>query len=276
MKIYKQSQAVQPLRLANRPLPLGEPTDDSANCTLIVGLDILEFLAARQQPATVMDICERLQMTGSAVYRSLKALEARGYICWTQDKKRYLYTGRPFQLRTTAPSTHRLLTHAGPIMQSLSEAIRQSCNIALPTGQDMQVVAQQETPAAFGVTVPLGYVYDIPNSAPGIVFAAFATKTAANDKPQHLPSSLPPQAWSSLEDAITTTLDRGVARLENALLPDVTDLSCPVYENGEFVAALTVPFLQMRSGTSMTWCLAALQSAAEELSRSLRGGDLVA
>lgn len=243
---------------------------------LATGLDILEYLANCQHPATLAAISEKLNVTGVVVNRSISVLEDRGYVVRNHATKSYEGTGKLLKLQSALAKPHQLLKHAGRIMQGLSEHISQSCNIAIASEGDIQVIAQQAPPSPFCITVPVGYRYDMVNTAPGLAFIAFACQADVNRWPGQTSPVVNAREWSALRQAVETTAERGFAQAENPLLPAVTDLSCPVCQDGLFVAILTVPFIQTSGSASLGWSIAALQMSAELLSESLRGDSLVA
>jgi DNA-binding IclR family transcriptional regulator len=244
--------------------------------TLATGLDILEYLANCQHPATLAAISEELNVTSAVINRSISVLEDRGYIVRNDVTQSYEWTGKLPTLQSTPAKSNQLLRHAGRIMQDLCGHISQSCNIAVVSEGDIQVIAEQASPGPFCINVPVGYRYDMVNSAPGLAFIAFASHADTARWPGQASDVVNAQAWSSLRKAVDTTAERGFAQAENPLIPDITDLSCPVYQDGRFVAVLTVPFLQTSGSASLGWSIAALQMAAELLSESLHGDSLVA
>ncbi|MGA9657983.1 MAG: hypothetical protein WBQ60_02635, partial [Asticcacaulis sp.] len=84
------------------------------------------------------------------------------------------------------------------------------------------------------------------------------------------------QQWLAAKAEIRKTAEAGYAKVINPYLPDVTDLSCPVFHNGQFAAALTLPYIKTHKGPHLIWCLAALQRAAEDIHTSLKREILVA
>ena len=250
-------------------------SDKTLGHALATGLDILEYLANCQHPATLAAISKELQVTDAVVNRSIALLEDRGYVVRNAAQS-YERTGKLPEPRSLPAVSLQLLTHAQPIMRDLCEHISQSCNIALPSETDLQVIAYQESPAAFSISVPIGYRYDIPDTAAGLAFVAFGGHATPGRWPEQTSAILDAQAWSSLRNAVQTAAERGFAQVENPFFPDITDLSCPVYQDGRFVAVLTVPFMQTSGSANLGWSIAALQMAAERLSQSLQGNSLVA
>lgn len=284
MSVHKGKRAMKNDKATRRPRslrPVGpaakpQPSANNTNCTLATGLDILEYLVNCQHPAPLAAISEGLKVTDAVVNRSISVLEDRGYVIRDAATQSYQSTRKLRDLRPPLPVSHRLVAHARPIMRDLCARISQSCNIALPSGADLQVVAQQESPGAFSINVPIGYRYDIPDSGPGLAFIAFSGQTNPARWPDQTSVVVDAQEWSLLRNAVQNTAERGFAQVGNTLLSDVTDLSCPVYQDGRFVAVLSVPFIETKGGASLGWSVAALQMAAELLSQSLHGDSLVA
>jgi hypothetical protein len=199
--------------------------------SLMLGLDILEYLAAGATPKGVSDIARHMNAPRLQVFRAIKALERLGYVARGTVRGAYVTTSRLYELGLNAPFIQDLLERARPVMQALSEEARQSCNLAVPFGRHLTVVLQTESPGAFSINVPTGYRYDSPSSAPAI--ACFALTRS------------PVQAASVLEG--------------------VTDLSCPIMDNGTVTAVLTIPYVRTSESLPVDRCSRALQQAAMTL-----------
>lgn len=258
--------------LANETTPSArEPSD-----ALKVGLEILEYISKGPKLTTRSSIAAALNIPNSTVYRSMMVLERKGYISRTGPQEAYETTGKLWLLQSTAPAHQRLLNRARSVMKALSEDVAQSCNLAIPALPHMQVVSQQESSGPYGISVPVGFKYQIPNSAPGIAFAAF-TKSFDPARCQTVDGGvIQAQQWSALKKAAQKAYEVGFAQAENPYLPDVVDLACPIFDGGQFVAALTVPYIKSVGGMSQVWCLAALQEAVERLNNTLMTDTRVA
>ena len=243
---------------------------------LIVGLEILEYLANCQGPATLSSLSTTLSISYASIRRSILILEQRGYVVQAWAAGAYEGTGKLSCFQSTEQSHQRLLGHARPIMQSLSDRTSQACNLAIPSSLDMRVVAQQASSGPFGINVPLNFRYDIPASAPGLAFAAFTKNSDPARWPEGLSIVVDAHQWTPLKNLVQKTAEVGYAQVVNPHLPDVIDLSCPIFDNGQFVAALTVPYIKTKGGTDLNWCLATLQMAAEHLNETLSSDALVA
>ncbi|CAL4869781.1 hypothetical protein MMA231_04073 (plasmid) [Asticcacaulis sp. MM231] len=271
MRSQNNVRRSEPTSLTAPVLPKSASTGSRG---LTLGLKVLEHLATCETPATQQTIASALKISGSSVYRSMVVLEQRGYVARIGKDGAYATTRKLFHIQSTADTHQRLLSHAQPIMCTLSESISQSCNLSIPIAADMQVVSHQESSGPYGINVPIGFRYDIPNSAPGLAFTAFMKHSDPASWPQGLSTTIDAQ-WTSLKKTVQAATEAGFTKVANPYLPDVIDLSCPIFDKSRFVAALTVPYIKTSTSPSLTWCLAALQQAAERLNASLQSEALV-
>jgi DNA-binding IclR family transcriptional regulator len=243
---------------------------------LVIGLNILEYMAMCDGPMTQSKLAAALNISPSSIYRSILVLEHRGYLVRTGENGAYARTGKLCDIQSTGLPHQRLLEHAKPVMRSLCERISQSCNLAVPMSPDLKVVSQEESPGPFGINVPIGFRYDIPASAPGLAFAAFTKNSDPERWPDGLSDIIDAYQWKSLKKDVRKTAELGFAQVTNPYFPDVIDLSCPIFDNTQFIAALSIPYIKTSSSPNLTWCLAALQQASEELNELLYSDALVA
>lgn len=218
-----------------KPIPVEpiEADDTASEDGLVLGLDILEYMAAETAPVGVSEISRHMKVHRLQVFRAIKALARLGYVARAAGRGTYVATSRLYELGVNAPFVRQLLDRARPVMHALAEDVRQSCNLAVPFGRRLTVVLQAQSPAAFSINVPEGYRYLSPASAPAIACAA------GTRSPVKAPS----------------------------LLEGITDLSCPIFDGGNVTAVLTVPYIRTIESESVDYTLAALQRAALALSR---------
>jgi len=210
-----------------------DPVDTHApGDALSVGLDILEYLAATASPKGVPEIAGQIQVSPPQIMQAIEALENLGYVADGEEPGTYVVTSRLYELGVNAPFIQCLIDRARPILQALSDDIRQSCNLAIPFGRHLTVVLQTQSPGAFSINVPEGFRYDSPASAPAI--ACFG-------------------------------LTRSPVQAKN-VLDGVLDLSCPIYDEGTVTAVVTIPYIRTVESPSVEACTHALQEAAVTLS----------
>lgn len=138
--------------------------DDSANATdpeskyrapaLDKGLDIIELLASTDEGLTQADIAKAIGRSANEIFRMLDRLQRRGYIRRTGD--RYELTLKLFALSHQLSPIRRLVSLATPILRELSRRVGQSCHIAVYDRGHVVVVAQNESPSYFGLSIRVG------------------------------------------------------------------------------------------------------------------------
>ncbi|MBW8880435.1 MAG: helix-turn-helix domain-containing protein [Asticcacaulis sp.] len=239
--------------------------------SLVVGLEILEYLANSDQPAELSALAARLDIPLATVYRAIRTMEDRGYVYPESGRGHRLSATKLQDLRAATPIYQRLLSHAEPVMQDLCNGVGQSCNLSVADGKQMVVIAATPSPGPFAIHVPNGYRYEIPDSAPGLTYLAFGG-TADTTRRGKTGKAVD----ADVAAAIRLATERGYVQAENPCLPDVTDLCCPILDRRQLVATLSVPFIATTRSANKSWCLAALQQAAERLSHALDAGALVA
>jgi DNA-binding IclR family transcriptional regulator len=252
-------------------LDAASAADESPNA-LMMGLDILEYIASSPKDTTQSAIVQALDIPYTNFYRAAAVLEEKGYLTRAGRHGAYQLTGKLRRFQSTAPAHQHLLTSAGPIVEALSEQVVQSCNLSIPAGRHMLVVLEQQANCPYSVSVPVGFGHPISDSAPGVAFAAFDPSSRQAGDVDADTTDL----GVELKAAVAKAREAGFAQTVNRYLPDVVDLSCPVFAGTDFVAALTMHYLKSVGGMNLAWCLAALQEAAERLTNALPGRSCAA
>ncbi|MEM9965701.1 MAG: helix-turn-helix domain-containing protein, partial [Asticcacaulis sp.] len=95
------------------------------------GLDVLELLAANKRPMTLSQISTRLDRSVSELFRMVQVLEHRGYVAPSAKGDGLELTNKLFSLGMSRGPSQNLLASALPLMQALSEQVRQSVHLAI-------------------------------------------------------------------------------------------------------------------------------------------------
>ncbi len=223
--------------------PVSGPEDagpDYAVPALDKALDILEALADEGGGLSQGDIAALVGRTPSQVFRVLQRLERRGWIVRERPSGLYLLSTKMLDLAHRQPPLRGLIAHALPVMRALTDAVHQSCNLAVLDAGRVRVVAQVESPTAFGFRVRVG--------------AEFPVDTPAGR-------------------VLTVGAPAGYLRADDSLQPGITDLVAPIVDgDGETVAAITVPYIATSfSDLDIDSVLAEVRSAGEAVSSLLQG-----
>lgn len=216
---------------------------------LNLGLDVMEMLLADGAPPTLEAMASRLNSPVQDVEHVVDFLETRGYLVRIQPDAPHQNVIDLDELRILTPAMRELVRRATPVMQQASDDIGQSCNLSVPLGQHLLVIAQIQPATVFYINVALGFKYEIARTAPGLL-------------------------WSAGQDAGCASAS--FTQAANPVLEGVTDISCLVGGESGPVAVLTVPYLRTIDSADMAACASELMQAATAISDALVGSRLVA
>lgn len=118
-------------------------------------LDVLELLAENAVSMSQAEIGRALDRSASEIFRTLSALEGRGYIRRTQAGQ-YRLTLKLFELSRTHSPYDELLRVALPVMRELSETVRETCHLTALRDGEIVVLAQHESPKPLRLSVEVG------------------------------------------------------------------------------------------------------------------------
>jgi len=209
------------------------------------GLDILELLARNAEPLTSSQIATSLGRSVSELFRMILALEYRGYI--TQVNDGYALTNKLFTLGIAQGSIKNLLEVALPAMKDLSGNLGQSCHLVVPSGDQIVVIARQESPMDLGFSVRVGYRRRLVDTNSGALFYGNAP---AAEQARWLPliiASASQQEIEHFHTRVSTGLAQGYIKQPSDFVDGVMDFCMPVVTRQGTVAALVVPFIHIKS-----------------------------
>ncbi len=236
------------------------------------GLDVLELLAAEKAPLNLSTISERLGRSAGELFRMLQVLEYKGFITLADNGTGYVLTNKLFALGMAQAPVRSLLEVALPVMRRLSHTIGQSCHIAVPSEDQIVVVARIERPGDLGFSVRVGYRREITKATSGLVLFAFQ-----NDEVRRLwlkRCGLKGAAADEFVARAEAVRTRGYHQAASHFVQGIVDLSAPVMRNEAAVAALTIPFVQSTPlVTSKESAIAQVREAAAHISDELALGD---
>lgn len=120
------------------------------------GLDILEFLSEQAVPMTQAQLARALGRQPGELFRMLACLEGRGYLHRDPSLGGYALTLRLFELSRTHSPHEALLRAARPRMRALADEIRESCHLSVLHRGELVVLAQEESPEPFRLSIEVG------------------------------------------------------------------------------------------------------------------------
>jgi DNA-binding IclR family transcriptional regulator len=210
------------------------------------GLDILELLAREGQPMSPSLMAARLDRSVSELFRMILVLQHRGYIAQAADGQGFELTNKLFTLGMARAQVKSLMEAAMPRMRDLSEAVDQSCHLAVASGDQMVVVARVENSGLLGFSVRPGHRRAIVESTSGLVLFAFQHDSLRADWARQLDAFPDKTRLETFHRQAETARRQGYVLAESDFVHGVTDLSAPILAGGTCVAALTVPFVQRK------------------------------
>ena len=236
------------------------------------GLDILELLAAAPEAMSMREIAQRIGRSSSEIFRMIQVLEARGYISRDTGDSLSL-TNRLFMLGMERPPVKSMLETAFPIMHRLADDILQPCHLVVPSQEQIVVIARVEAPSDLGFVVRVGHRRPLQSSTSGLVLFAFQAERTREAWLSMLAAHNPRSSLTGFARRAATVRKQGYASAPSKMANGVVDLSAPLILHQHAVGALTVPFVEQRSGKSrLDSVIAQLRTAAADISRLLAHG----
>jgi DNA-binding IclR family transcriptional regulator len=241
------------------------------------GLDILELLAGIDGGLTQAEIAKRLGRSPNEFYRMLDRLVRRGYVT-RSDGDRFSLTLKLFGLAQLHAPVRRLVSYATPLMRELAESSRQANQLVVFDRGSAVVIAQQEAPGYWGISIRVGSHISLFDTGSGHVLLAFrpdeerrmmiAENVKSGEKPP-----VSPEFFARLDQI----RDRGYEMMASAQTAGVFNLSAPVLgPDDKAIAAITVPFISLvnvPTAPDITGTIHLILKTTQALSR-LAGSDV--
>ena len=236
------------------------------------GLDILELFASEPADLTTTEVARRLGRTVSEVFRMLLCLEQRGYISRSHDNERFRMTLRLFKLVQEHPPTRRLINEALPVMQQVAHELNHSCHLAVLDRGHTVVVAEVDSPLAYGFYVKTGTVINLMHSATGNVILAHQTPEVCSRAIHFWRRQSNECVPRNLKRRLARINEHGYEERKSDEIAGLTNIAFPVLDDrGYAIAVLTVPYLQrIGDETNPARVKRVLKEGTTLLSKSLR------
>ncbi|WP_328990179.1 helix-turn-helix domain-containing protein [Kribbella sp. NBC_01245] len=238
------------------------------------GLAVIRAFGADAPSLTLSEVARAVGLTPATARRILLTLEELGYV--RSDGRRFLLTPRVLALGWAYLSSLDLGEIAGPFMEEVSAATRESCSMATLDLPDIVYVAR--VPTSRIMTVALGVGARLPAYATSMGRVLLAGLPAA-ELDRYL-ADLEPEALTdrtltsidSLRDAIAEAGKTGYAVVDQELEQGLRSIAVPVVDGrGKTIAALNVSAHTSRATAAAlrTDVLPRLRAAAEGIGTAL-------
>ncbi|RRI07969.1 IclR family transcriptional regulator [Mesorhizobium tamadayense] len=241
------------------------------------GLDILELLASVDGGLTQAEIAKRLDRSPNEFYRMLDRLVKRGYVT-RPDGDRYSLTLKLFGLGQLHAPVRRLVSYATSIMRELAETTWQANQLVVFDRGNAVVIAQQEAPHYWGISIRVGSHISLFDTGSGHVLLAFRSPEEREMMiAEHLRTNEEMKQSPDFFARLDQVRDRGYEMMASLQTAGVYNLSAPVIgSDGRGIAALTIPYITLVNAPAapdITRTITLLQAAAAKLSQ-LAGSDM--
>lgn len=136
------------------------------------GLDILEFLSEASVSQTQAEIARALGRSTSEIFRMLDCLESRGYLLRDEHSSKYSLSLRLYEMAHTHSPVDQLLLASRDAMREIAEDIRESVHLSILRGDDILILAQEESPEPIRLSLGVGTKQSILKTASGRLLIA--------------------------------------------------------------------------------------------------------
>ncbi|RWN02705.1 MAG: IclR family transcriptional regulator [Mesorhizobium sp.] len=235
------------------------------------GLDILELLAGVDGGLTQAEIAKKLDRSPNEFYRMLDRLVRRGYVT-RLDGDRYSLTLKLFGLAQLHAPVRRLASYATPLMRELAETSQQANQLVVFDRGSAVVIAQQEAPDYWGISVRVGAHVSLFDTGSGHVLLAFRSPQERRMMiSEHLRSTHKPPQSPDFFARLDQIRQRGYEMMASMQTAGVFNLSAPVLgSDGRAIAALSIPYITLINAPrapDITRTIELLLAATEKLSQ---------
>src|SRR5215469_10778042 len=229
-------------------------------------LDVLEYLSEQAVPLTQAQIARALDRQAGEIFRMLACLESRGYLRREPVTGAYSLTLKLFELSRTHSPYDVLLKAAQPLMRGLAEELRESCHLCVLHRDRVLVLAQEESPKSFRLSVEVGSLHAPLRTISGRLLLA---NMAAAEREEILARDPEwrrekPGLRAAFLKRLAAIRARGYERAEGERFVGGLDIGVLVGQpESSIKAALTILTLKEKNGPDLDTMLPALQACAE-------------
>jgi DNA-binding IclR family transcriptional regulator len=231
-------------------------------------LDVLEYLSEQAIPLTQAQLARALNRQAGEIFRMLACLESRGYLRREPATGAYSLTLKLFELSRTHSPYEVLLKVAQPLMRGLAEELRESCHLSVLHHGRVLVLAQEESPMPFRLSVEVGSLHSPLHTTSGRVLLAHMEDGVRDDILARDGEwrQEKPAARAAFLKRLAGIRSRGYERAEGERFVGGLDLGVPVGSpQSSIKAALTIATLKEKGGPSMEAMLPAQRACAESI-----------
>ena len=235
-------------------------------------LQVLIALGDEHRPLTLTEICHRVRLPKTTVFRYLQTLAHCGFVTHDRQEDMYHLGARLFELGQLAGQQLRIRDVALPVMAALRDRFNETVNLGILDGHDVVYVEMVESHHSLRMQATLGSRDPAYSTALGKAMLAFM------DEPErHLPARLMPRTVFTLHTRASVMKALAAAREQGYAIDDQENedgarcIGAPIFEYpGRVTAAISVSAPASRLvREQVAEVAAAVRDAAALISRQL-------
>ncbi|WP_354673920.1 IclR family transcriptional regulator [Cupriavidus alkaliphilus] len=175
-------------------------------------LDLIEYFAARKQPATLADIAQHFDWPRSSTFNLLGTLAERGFLYEPQSRGNFYPTPRWWSLSQDIAQAEPIPAVARALLQDVWKATGETSVIAAPVGTNAVFLETIESPHAVRYTAQPGKIVPLHTTAVGqALLAQFSEKSRASTLRKVVFERHTETTLMSV-DAVESEIQRGIQR----------------------------------------------------------------
>ena len=222
--------------------PVSGPRSESGLQTVVLALDMLEFIAQSRRAVGVTELARAFGTTKSRIHRHLQTLLGAGYLTQETETERYRVSARLMALGQAVSEGNEIATAARPAMRELRDRFGHSVALSVPESGGMRIYATVPGNSNVEMGVKPGSLLGMNSSAQGKVALAFGDESLMRELMRKPLAALTPETKTDpveLAAEIHAVRQQGWAAAPNESLIGLNAVAAPVFDAlGAFAGAV--------------------------------------
>jgi IclR family pca regulon transcriptional regulator len=208
------------------------------------GLGVLLALSDKKRRMSIAEVSHRTGIPRAAARRSLHTLEKLGFVA-ADDARRFYLRPRVLAFSHGYLSASPIAVLAQPILDRLSESLREACSVAMLDGEEIVYIARSSSSRIMSPALNVGRRLPAYCTSIGHVMLAHLPQTELNEYLAqarfHPYTDFTPTSAKQLLPLLTAVRESGFAFASQLMEPRLCTLAVPIRDAGEhYVAGINV------------------------------------
>ena len=208
------------------------------------GLGVLLALSDKKRRMTIAQVSHRTGIPRAAARRSLHTLEKLGFVA-ADDARRFYLRPRVLSFSHGYLSASPIAVLAQPILDRLSDSLREACSLAMPDGEEIVYIARSSSSRIMSPALNVGRRLPAYCTSIGHVMLAHLPQDQLNDYLAyarfHPYTDNTPTSAEKLLPLLAAVRESGFAFASQLMEPRICTLAVPVRDvAGHYVAGINV------------------------------------